>query len=346
VMHRFSINTQADLRVNGHYGYGKSLMEIKHSLRKSVIGDRRVLVEHHSPRSRYQMYYGPHPIDVDGGEAHHPQQYKIHMSQTESDRFEEHKVKAYSSVDEFWTANEWGAAAAVNSGIAEENVHVYHHGIFPERYSTALRGTKDKVRFLHIDSGSLRKRADLVEKAFKVLHKKNPNTELTLKYSHAPHKGASWLDEKQLRAGGDWESNGIRRIFETLSQEELTALMHFHDVLIYPSEGEGFGLIPLEAMATGMPVISTYEWAAYADFFPEGHLASEIAYSSVDWGYPKVGKGTITSVDAIVDKMSEFADNITDYSEQFLSRADDVKFEWDWMNITPKFFSEFFNRVE
>lgn len=341
-MYRFSINTQSDLRVNSHYGYGKSLVEIKDSLRRSKINNERVVVEHNSDRSKYQMYYGPHPVH----NSHYGHQFKIHMSQTESDRFESHKVIAYSNADEFWTASDWGRKAAINSGISEEKVFVYHHGIYSDLYPSKIRGKNDKVRFLHIDSGSPRKRSDIVEEAFNIFYQKNKDIELTLKYSHSPHKGKSWEREDTLLLGGDWIRPGTRHINETLSQHEMLALMHYHDVLVYPSEGEGFGLIPLEALATGMPVISTYQWAPYKKFFPEGHLESEIKQSTIDWGYNKVGNGTITSVESVLNSMIFFRDNIKNISDGFYSRSEAVKSEYDWMNITPNFFTKFFNRVQ
>lgn len=340
-MYRFSINTQADLRVNAHYGYGKSLIEIKDTLRRIEVNGNKFIVDHNSERAKVQMYYGPHPVH----NAHFPHQFKIHMSQTESDRFEDHKVAAYSAADEFWTANEWGAEAAVRSGIPEEKVFVFHHGIFPDRYPAKLRGQRDKVRFLHIDSGSPRKRSDLVEDAFNTLYKNNKDIELTLKYSHSPHGGRSWHDEDVLKNGGDWVRPGTRHINETLSQDELISLMHFHDVLVYPSEGEGFGLIPLEALATGMPVISTHEWAAYAHFFPEGKLESEIKPSSIEWGYSKIGNGTISDVDSVASKMDEFFDNIENISEAFMARSESVKNEFDWMNKTKEFFEKSVERI-
>lgn len=344
MIYRFSINTQADLRVNSHYGYGKSLIEIKESLRRTKINNRVIVVEHNSPRAYAQLYYGPHPIEISGGRAHHKNQYRVHMSQTESDALHSHKVLAYSSVDEFWTASEWGKQAAVNSGVPEGKIHVYHHGIFSEKYPSYLRGKRKKIRFLHIDSGSRRKRSDLVEQAFNILYEKNKNIELTLKYSHDPHGGESWLKEETLTHRGNWIRPGTRHINETLSHDEMISLIHFHDVLVYPSEGEGFGLIPLEALSTGMPVISTHEWAPYSNYFLEGHLESRIDYSNHDWGYPKIGKGTITSIDSIVYKMQDFIENIKNYSNIYFDRSNLVKNEYDWMNITPIFFEKFFER--
>jgi glycosyltransferase involved in cell wall biosynthesis len=60
--------------------------------------------------------------------------------------------------------------------------------------------------------------------------------------------------------------DGTVRVLRTgfLSDEETAALVRGAGVLLHPSLGEGFGLVPLEAMAVGTPVI-----AARASSVPE-----------------------------------------------------------------------------
>jgi len=338
---RISLNTQADLRSNNHYGYGKSFIEIQKAFRNYSYNEQRLYVDFNSKRCKAQMYYGPHPVH----NAHYPHQFKIHMSQTESTAFEKHKVDAYSSADEFWTANEWGMNAAIESGIPEEKVFVYHHGINPEIYNAFLRGKKDKIRFLHIDSGSPRKRSDLVENAFNEIYKKNKNIELTLKYSHQPHGEESWLNQDVLKNRGNWIRPGTRHINETLSQNEMVALINFHDVLVYPSEGEGFGMIPLEVLATGMPVISTHEWAPYSEYFKSGHIESKIKPSTINWGYSKEGNATIANFDSVIDRMQYFIDNIDLLSKDYFDQVDTIRSEYSWQNKTNNFLDSFVNRV-
>lgn len=338
---RISLNTQTDLRNNSHYGYGKSFIEIQKAFRNYRYNDERLVVDFNSPRSKVQMYYGPHPVH----NAHHPNQYKVHMSQIESTKFEQHKVEAYSSVDEFWTASEWGKEAAVNSGMDESRVFVYHHGIDPNLYTPFLRGQKNKIRFLHIDSGSPRKRSDLVEDAFNILYKKNKNIELTLKYSHSPHLGHSWLNESVLEKNGNWVRPGTRHINETLSDQEMVSLINFHDVLVYPSEGEGFGMIPLEVLATGMPVISTHEWAPYSNYFKPGHIESELKPSKINWGYHKEGNATIAVFDSIVERMQYFIDNIEKMSTDCFNQVDQIKEEYSWQNKTNIFLDSVIHRL-
>jgi glycosyltransferase involved in cell wall biosynthesis len=339
---RMSLYTQGDLRVNNHYGYGKSFIKIQDSFRKYSYNGQNINIEWNSPRSKIQMYYGPDPVQW----AHHKNQYRIHMSQHESTMIVPHKARAYTlDCEEAWTANSWGAQSMINSGVPEDKVFVYEHALDNSEYVPYLRGKKYKIRFLHIDSGSPRKRSDLVEKAFDVLYEKNKNIELTLKYSHSPHLDRSWLEEETLKSSGNWIRPGVRHVYETLSQEEMISLMNYHDVLIYPSEGEGFGMIPLEAMATGMPVVSTHEWASYSKYFIDEAIQSEIKETTTDWGYPKIGKAVVPLFDSIVDRMQNAIDNIDTISNKYYKQVDIIKQEYTWDNKTKLFLDSFIDRV-
>jgi starch synthase len=59
------------------------------------------------------------------------------------------------------------------------------------------------------------------------------------------------------------------RWIPSLSHRELLAEMRRHDVLVFPSLFEGFGLVILEAMAQGLPVIATPH-SAGPDIIEEG----------------------------------------------------------------------------
>jgi len=51
-----------------------------------------------------------------------------------------------------------------------------------------------------------------------------------------------------------------------MSVENLVNLYHTHHCLVYPTWGEGFGFIPLQGLASGMPTITTYPWANYEKY--------------------------------------------------------------------------------
>jgi glycosyltransferase involved in cell wall biosynthesis len=66
------------------------------------------------------------------------------------------------------------------------------------------------------------------------------------------------------------EALGRYEWIDSAPHDRVLQLMRDHDVLVFPSLFEGFGLVILEAMAQGTVVITTPNTAA-PDLFEDGH---------------------------------------------------------------------------
>jgi len=272
------------------------------------------------------------------------------MTQWESTKAPSEWMRYAKKYDEFWTANYWGAWGIANAGIPEEKIHVFEHGIDSATWTPKLRGTRNKIRFLHIDSDNPRKRSDLVLEAFKKAFGDNPDYELTLKYSLIATSydniyqktKLDWSRPDILEHAGDWYKN-VRRIREITTEQDLVSLYHFHDVLVYPSEGEGFGLIPLQAIATGMPTISTGRWASYEKYFNGNIIDSSLGPST----HVKYFSGdcVIPSLDSTIHLMKTVADNIEAQSKMFYERTSEVQKEYSWASKVEPVMMSLFSRA-
>jgi glycosyltransferase involved in cell wall biosynthesis len=61
----------------------------------------------------------------------------------------------------------------------------------------------------------------------------------------------------------------VHRWIPSLSHDEVLQEIRCHDVMVFPSLFEGFGLVVLEAMSCGVPVIATAQSGA-PDFLEDG----------------------------------------------------------------------------
>jgi hypothetical protein len=340
----FSIHTDNPVDGAEHFGYALAFHKIKETIGKIKIDGQDINVTRNDPNTKIQLFMGSNPGQF------HPNQYKIQMTQWESTIAPAAWKVHAKRYNEFWTANPFGAKAIIRSGVPAEKVFVYEHGIDGSVWTPKLRGQNDKIRFLHVDSDSPRKRSDLALWAFKKAFGDNPNYELTLKYSLKKtsysdtfkNSTADWSDPNVMKNQGRWEGN-VRHIEEITSTEDLVKIYHYHDILIYPSEGEGFGFIPLQALATGMPVISTGIWASYEKYFNGNVIDSDFGKSSFMQHYP--GKCIIPVPISASRLMTQVAANMDAQAKLFYNRVPEVVEEYSWENKTRPVIEALYKRV-
>jgi glycosyltransferase involved in cell wall biosynthesis len=342
----FSVHTDQHIKdAGGVFGYSYGYDRIKKHFSEFIYRKKTLEVVENSPFAKFQMFYmEPEWYDLRTMKSlrsldfkkHHDHQYKIIGTHLEADKVWTHWIDTMNSVDEIWVGNQFAKDAVLNSGITTPT-YVFEHGI-DSMWKPRKRGENTKIRFLHIDSGSPRKRADLVEKAFLSLFRGNMGVELTLKY-HS-HEGSSTFGVMKLF---NEENENVKKIYETISQKEMVELFYNHDVLVYPSEGEGFGFIPLQALCTGMPVISTGRWCSYEKYL-DGNIIDSTMGKTTYTGYFE-GNVVLADFDSLVYHMKNVYDNIDSQCDFFYDQASSVYEEYNWTRRVSEFMTPFVKRV-
>ena len=136
-----------------------------------------------------------------------------------------------------------------------EKIRVVENGIYLDSYSHAKNEDvgeiifKDKkiIRLLMVAAFRKEKNHQLIVNAMKDLPQ---NTHLILV--------GDGDEEIKKNIKGIIEINGIReRVHFLGNRQDVNNIMKYCDVLILPSLWEGFGLVSIEAMAAGLPVIAS-----------------------------------------------------------------------------------------
>ncbi len=147
----------------------------------------------------------------------------------------------------------------IKQGMAENCVHMAPYGVNIKDFKPRKDFRKiDKMRFLFVGSFSQRKGISYLLQAFKELENEGENISLTM-------AGRGIMDYELVKSYD-------LKCLEThvnLPLEKLVELMQESDVFVFPSICEGFGLVLIQAMATGMPLITTYNTSG-PDFIEEG----------------------------------------------------------------------------
>jgi glycosyltransferase involved in cell wall biosynthesis len=159
---------------------------------------------------------------------------------------------------------DWMVEVFRNNGLGHKPIHVVPLGIEPNDWPLLERPESDIFRaiwqgtFLNDRKGGL-----LTLKLWNELNL--PNSQLILKcnplYTDIHAEWDPILLDREMIARflripvervNDIKVISVGRLYE---QSDLIEVLRTCDLSIYPSSGEGFGLMPLEHMATGLPVI-------------------------------------------------------------------------------------------
>jgi len=318
----------ANLKSKNGYGYAgenivKSLNNLGH------------FVPFQDPKSKVQFNFSQ--------PAHfklHKNQYQISYTPWESTVIPEDWKEYIDACDEIWTTSDWCANVFEDNGYKVDKV--YPHGIDPI-WKPYKRQDDGIIKFLHVGEPAPRKAGQMVVESFISLFGNNPEYSLTIKADqiNTTRVYNNFIDKNIIGAPEKLYSN-INLITEVLTNEELVQLYNSHDVLIYPSYGEGFGFIPFQALATGMPTICTNGWAHYEKYLGPLKLKSKIIDSP--WPFPHKGKVFEPNRQHLLELMRDVSINFKAYSNYYFAQSTKIHKDYNWDQLTENAFKNIFKK--
>jgi glycosyltransferase involved in cell wall biosynthesis len=258
-------------------------------------------------------------------------QYRIGYTPWESTGiFNEWKSPLNNLINELWTTSPW--CAKMFSKHTNKPVFVYEHGIDDGWIPKKREINKTRpFRFLHIGEPSFRKDGQMVVDSFISLFGDNPDYELIIKASRI---NTTRIFDKQtglVKGSPPAFYKNVRIIESVLSVEQINGLYDLCDVIVYPSWGEGFGLIPLQGMAKGIPTICTGAWAPYEKYITMPLDSSEIASP-----WPSVHPGEMLRPD--YSQLKFYMKDVTEDYETYAKIAYRNSFlihkDYNWLKVS------------
>ena len=266
--------------------------------------------------SDIEMTFG-HPVNY---KFNNPESYKIGYTAWESTEIPAEWTDGLSQIDELWVPNNF--TKNVMSKYFKKNIYVFPHGV-DEKFESKKREHSGVTKFLHIGHPAYRKGMDLALDSFLELYADNPAYELTIK---------TYGDFAVPKV----DAKNVKFINKTVTYDELAEIMYNHHILLYPSWGEGFGLIPLQALASGMPVIMTQGWADYESYAYEILIPSELKYSP--WQAVHPGKMLKPNYQQMKNTMIYVSRNIEMFLNDYYGIGKEVHKDYNWEKIVTKHF--------
>ena len=249
--------------------------------------------------------------------------YRIAYLPWESTVFRPGWIDSLNECDEVWTPAPRIAEWMMDAGVKKEP-KIYQHGV--EAAWSPLERSLDADepwKLLHHGAEALRKGGNETIQAFQdTLWEEN--AQLVLKM--------------QLDAMNMHDTKHIKLYKTKVSLDTLVEIYHECHAMVYPSWGEGFGLAPLQAMATGMPIAVTKGWAPYEHLIPE-ELVIDSTLTESPWQDHHPGKMFQPNPEDLRDKLVDMFKNHEKWSKLFYSNAQKVHKEYNWTDLTEKAFA-------
>lgn len=237
-----------------------------------------------------------------------------------------------SRCSEIWATSNFVKDIYIKNNI-HPNVHVIPHGISDD-FQIYERELTGKFNFLHIGGDSKRKNAQLVVDAFLELYEGQEDYQLILKYNKFCFADV-YIDGHIVPAYNHPQIIGIP---DNFSVDQLVRLYHKAHCLVYPTSGEGFGMIPFEAIATGLPTICT-NLTGCADF-AEMSIPLPATWGKSDFHEHlyscNVGDWAVPNYDNLLDLMEHVVNEYDDFKKYTLKSAKIIHAEMSWASIADK----------
>jgi glycosyltransferase involved in cell wall biosynthesis len=238
----------------------------------------------------------------------------------ESDRLPDMWFHKMGNVDELWVPSRWNQE--VFAAATGREVHLVPLGVNSSDFPIHPRQRKHKLQLLHFatQAGELRKGTDLAIRAFAAAFQKRRDASLTIR--------STW--------DCSIDTSDTRIALETgpISTLELAAFYNRFDALIFPSRSEGFGMIPLEFMATGAPAIYTdatgmHDYSAFGLPVSAKPSPAQVGVGrGIDSG--EFGSWFEPNFDEVVDRLQEVDKQYDAVQARAVEQAAQIATEWSW----------------
>ena len=264
--------------------------------------------------------------------------YNVCFTYWETNKIPANWIDVINNADELWTASAWARDVFINSGV---NIPVYDFklGINDVIYSMPseprMLRKPGRFTFLSIGSPSTRKNSQMSVNAFLKLFGADERFSLIYKSNGPPDARVNRdiPDARMLLK----DHPRIRVIDWQVSESDLARIYDEVDCVLYPTSGEGWGLLPLQGIAKGIPTICTNATAC-TEF---AHLSVPLNYK---WGtsnmfgiYEGCGDWAEPDFDDLCDKMLYVVNNYDEVAKKTFHGAEWVHQNLTWEKVSQKY---------
>lgn len=283
--------------------------------KQPVIGKQDIVVNNCLPQD-FKMYEG----------------YNIGFSYWETDKLPSNWIPKLLECDEIWTTSKW-AENVYRSNTNHKNVYSFRLGFESEIFKASEAVPDGPFTFLHVGSPSTRKNTQMAFEAFLRTYGANKDFRLIIKSIGPPD---ARFTDGTMNLGPVTSHSRVKVIDYEISEEELAELYRSVHCLIYPTRGEGWGMIPFNSIASGTPTICTNATACTE--YAELSVPLDFKWSSENtFGIYQGGSWADPDFDDLCDKMRYVVDNYQEVKQKTLKGAKIIHKDYSWDKVVSEY---------
>ena len=264
--------------------------------------------------------------------------YKIGYTMLEVDGLPEEWIKQCNQMDEVWVPSSFNKNTFAGSGV-KRPIYVMPLGVDPNYFHPGIKSfhIKDKYIFLSVFEWGERKAPEVLLKAYNKEFSKKDNVLLLLNVKNNDPS----VNVKQQISDMNLTKNRapiILMLNQSIPDCQLGTLYRSADCFVLPTRGEGWGAPILEAMACGLPTIST-DWGGHTAFFNKRNgypIKTKLISAVAKCPYYKGFKWADPDEEHLRFLMRYVYENATKARIKGLKASEEVNSKWTWINSALK----------
>ena len=247
-----------------------------------------------------------------------------------------------------WVPSQWAKTILLSHGIGGDQIHVVHEGVDPDIYHPYCRpklSNRGVFRFFMCGKKETRKGFDELLQRFKIAFGTDAKTELHLKADYF-WGGRGQANAKQNELARQIDDLGLKNVVpisNALSTSDMALIYNNYDAMIFPSRAEGWGLPLIEAIACGLPAISTYysghtEYLAAIDgqFVRLDHQLHPITCPEFLQHWKSGGQWAVASPEEIATKLVFLKENYNSFQQHAMFASQTIRDRFSWRHAAEQ----------
>ena len=241
-----------------------------------------------------------------------------------------------------WVPSQWAKTVLISHGLTGDQIHIVHEGVNPDIYHPYCRpqsSASDIFRFFMCGKKETRKGFDELLEGFKIAFGGDKTTELHLKADYF-WGGQAQFEAKKDELYGQIDGLGLTNVVPIsgeLSRQDMALLYNNFDAMIFPSRAEGWGLPLIEAIACGLPVITT-DYSGHAEYLAAidgkflrlDHQIQPISCPEFLQHWRAGGHWAFVSPEEIATKLVFLKEHYCSFQQSAMSASQTIRDHFSW----------------